>query len=286
VLFRSERVTNRATLLALNAALEATRSGSEAFASIAEETRRLAEYAREATDTISRLSSEIEMKVGETIGAIQTTSEDAKAAVESMAAGSDAPAPSVAPETMAALETLLHRVRALRERAEAVAAPPARVSGESPGLQSSAPAPAYVTLGTDDTDEVGAGASEPSGAYRPPYAGPPAREGGNLEEAPAPPAVDPPSNAHHSYGDLTFEDSPPPSAETMAPAVESDPLDATTPSGVANDADATSDPADAPDAADAGNAGDAQPPGGTVPGVNVVTKIPDWLEGLEPRDRR
>src|SRR5439155_1504344 len=33
----AERVTNRATLLALNAALEATRSGSEAFASIAEE---------------------------------------------------------------------------------------------------------------------------------------------------------------------------------------------------------------------------------------------------------
>jgi hypothetical protein len=56
----AERVTNRATLLALNAALEATRSGSEAFAAIAEETRRLAEFAREATDTISRLANEIE----------------------------------------------------------------------------------------------------------------------------------------------------------------------------------------------------------------------------------
>src|SRR3989442_2406449 len=66
----AERVTNRATLLALNAALEATRSGSEAFAAIAEETRRLAEFAREATHTISRPASEIEDKVGETITAI------------------------------------------------------------------------------------------------------------------------------------------------------------------------------------------------------------------------
>jgi hypothetical protein len=89
----AERVTNRATLLALNAALEATRSGSEAFASIAEETRRLAEFAREATDTISRLSSEIEYKVGETITAIHATSNDAKVALAEMS-GSSAPLPS------------------------------------------------------------------------------------------------------------------------------------------------------------------------------------------------
>jgi hypothetical protein len=80
----AERVTNRATLLALNAALEATRSGSEAFAAIAEETRRLAEFAREATDTIARLSSEIEYKVGETITAIHATSEDAKTSLAEM----------------------------------------------------------------------------------------------------------------------------------------------------------------------------------------------------------
>jgi hypothetical protein len=89
----AERVTNRATLLALNAALEATRSGSEAFAAIAEETRRLAEFAREATDTISRLSSEIEYKVGETITAIHATSNDAKTALAEMS-GSSAPVPS------------------------------------------------------------------------------------------------------------------------------------------------------------------------------------------------
>jgi hypothetical protein len=89
----AERVTNRATLLALNAALEATRSGSEAFAAIAEETRRLAEFAREATDTISRLSSEIEYKVGETITAIHATSNDAKTALAEMS-GSSAPLPS------------------------------------------------------------------------------------------------------------------------------------------------------------------------------------------------
>jgi hypothetical protein len=94
----AERVTNRATLLALNAALEATRSGSEAFAAIAEETRRLAEFAREATDTISRLSSEIEYKVGETITAIHATSEDAKTSLAELG-GSNVP---VTPSSRAA----------------------------------------------------------------------------------------------------------------------------------------------------------------------------------------
>ncbi|HSQ59105.1 MAG TPA: methyl-accepting chemotaxis protein [Acidobacteriota bacterium] len=117
----AERVTNRATLLALNAALEATRSGSEAFASIAEETRRLAEYAREATDTISRLSGEIEMKVGETIAAIQSTSEDAKAAVASMESGGAPQAPVVSAGTADAVQALLARTRSLRERLDAAA---------------------------------------------------------------------------------------------------------------------------------------------------------------------
>lgn len=111
----AERVTNKATLLALNAALEATRSGSEAFAAIAEETRRLAEFAREATDTISRLSSEIEYKVGETITAIHATSEDAKVAVASLAAG---PAGSISMPaqavSIAEVEALLEKARNIR----------------------------------------------------------------------------------------------------------------------------------------------------------------------------
>jgi hypothetical protein len=116
----AERVTNKATLLALNAALEATRSGSEAFAAIAEETRRLAEFAREATDTISRLSSEIEYKVGETITAIHATSEDAKSAVATFqavpGAGSASPIPA------AAVEALLRRAQELKRRLLAEAA--------------------------------------------------------------------------------------------------------------------------------------------------------------------
>jgi hypothetical protein len=108
----AERVTNRATLLALNAALEATRSGSEAFAAIAEETRRLAEFAREATDTISRLSSEIEYKVGETITAIHATSEDAKTALSEMS-GSSAPVPSSARNARVQIVRLLERSREL-----------------------------------------------------------------------------------------------------------------------------------------------------------------------------
>lgn len=111
----AERVTNKATLLALNAALEATRSGSEAFASIAEETRRLAEFAREATDTISRLSSEIEYKVGETITAIHATSEDAKSAVLSLAGSPGVPVPSSAPAvSVAQVDALLERARNIR----------------------------------------------------------------------------------------------------------------------------------------------------------------------------
>lgn len=111
----AERVTNKATLLALNAALEATRSGSEAFASIAEETRRLAEFAREATDTISRLSSEIEYKVGETITAIHATSEDAKSAVALLATNPAAAPPAPAPAvSIAEVEALLEQARNIR----------------------------------------------------------------------------------------------------------------------------------------------------------------------------
>jgi hypothetical protein len=108
----AERVTNRATLLALNAALEATRSGSEAFAAIAEETRRLAEFAREATDTISRLSSEIEYKVGETITAIHATSEDAKNSLAEMG-GTPAPVNSSARTARVQVVRLLDRTREL-----------------------------------------------------------------------------------------------------------------------------------------------------------------------------
>jgi hypothetical protein len=111
----AERVTNRATLLALNAALEATRSGSEAFAAIAEETRRLAEFAREATDTISRLASEIEYKVGETITAIHATSEDAKTSLAGFSAA--APSEPAAPrQARVRAEALLERARELRRR--------------------------------------------------------------------------------------------------------------------------------------------------------------------------
>jgi hypothetical protein len=108
----AERVTNRATLLALNAALEATRSGSEAFAAIAEETRRLAEFAREATDTISRLSSEIEYKVGETITAIHATSEDAKTSLAELS-GSTTPVPNSARTVRVQIVRLLDHSREL-----------------------------------------------------------------------------------------------------------------------------------------------------------------------------
>ena len=112
----AERVTNRATLLALNAALEATRSGSEAFAAIAEETRRLAEFAREATDTISRLSSEIEYKVGETITAIHATSEHAKTSLAQLGGTAPVPVSPSARKARVQIVRLLDRTRELLRR--------------------------------------------------------------------------------------------------------------------------------------------------------------------------
>ncbi|HET9952321.1 MAG TPA: methyl-accepting chemotaxis protein [Candidatus Eisenbacteria bacterium] len=260
----AERVTNRATLLALNAALEATRSGSEAFASIAEETRRLAEYAREATDTISRLSSEIEMKVGETIGSIQSSSEDAKAAVDSIRTGV-ASSRAVAPETVQALESLLGRVRALRARAEGVAASPAAAAaaspvpspepvppyslpaaGDSPTLQDSEPAPSFVTLDASAPSEP----LETQGA----------------ESAPAwgdvtPAAIPTPDSAgsHDTFGSRSIDEPGAPTEAEGASTEESDAAPSAPPS--------------------------AEPPVSSS-GPQVVPKIPDWLEGIGPRDHR
>jgi len=296
----AERVTNRATLLALNAALEATRSGSEAFASIAEETRRLAEYAREATDTISRLSNEIELKVGETIGAIQTTSEDAKAAVESLAAGSESPSRSVAPESLAALEALLGRVRTLRERTEAVAATqahPARQARppyEPPGFQATDAVPAYVTLDAAEGDETAAPfgmqtaeAPEPAEAHDSPDSPP----SDAAEAAHGSSAADTP-DTYASYGARTFEGfDPPPAAATAAEPVESaesaesaEPVESAEAGDVGKDeGDAGKDESDPGKGEGDGAGGDRAPSIGSVP---VLPKIPDWLEGLEPRDRR
>lgn len=151
----AERVTNKATLLALNAALEATRTGGEAMGAIAEETRRLAEYAREATDTISRLAGEIEVKVGETITAIHATSEDAKAGIAALSTG---PAPA-ALDTSRAIEAIvaaLDRAYDLRAKLAGEEAPPlVAAPAPSPSQQShqaaATPAGADVAWGDSDT---------------------------------------------------------------------------------------------------------------------------------------
>src|SRR6267378_2085927 len=132
----------------LNAAVEATRSGSEAFAAIAEETRRLAEFAREATDTISRLSSEIEYKVGETITAIHATSEDAKNSLAEMS-GSAAPVPSSARSARVQVVRLLDRSRELLKclgistpRQPAENPPSAKDRNSTPDIVENGPPPA------------------------------------------------------------------------------------------------------------------------------------------------
>ncbi len=165
----AERVTNRATLLALNAALEATRSGSEAFAAIAEETRRLAEFAREATDTISRLANEIEYKVGETIHAIHAASEDAKSSVAAL--GGAAPAPGAA----AAAAEARSRVRDLLRRAEemrrALGAGAPALSGTLPAPVAPAALAAPSAPAAPSSPRVPAVPSSPSAADEPSTAG-------------------------------------------------------------------------------------------------------------------
>lgn len=228
----AERVTNRATLLALNAALEATRSGSESFASIAEETRRLAEYAREATDTISRLSNEIELKVCETIASIQTSSEDAKAAVASMGSGTSGADHAVAPETVRAMQALLLRVRALRGRAV--------VNDEAPADREEAPVVAAVTF----VEEAVHATSAPSVA----------------------PSV---PDSSISFGSVAF-------GEVEAPPAPSE----------FSEAPESPDRAESTDAAEPAESAETPP---TLlpadPATLVVPKIPDWLEGIEPRRR-
>jgi hypothetical protein len=241
----AERVTNRATLLALNAALEATRSGSEAFASIAEETRRLAEYAREATDTISRLSNEIEDKVGETISSIQTSSEDAKAAVAS--SGDPRRVVGVAPETAGPFALLL-RLRSLRGGPR----PEWRTGGRPLALRSAVPAfeSRGPTLDGERTRPRSVTFVEAAGC-------------GAFAEAATPPsplgtaAVLPPET-HTAFG-VSHPNGGAPPPRTATPSNRRRRW------------------------TDAGGHGEL--PAAAEPAPFVAPKIPDWLEGIEPRHR-
>ena len=254
----AERVTNRATLLALNAALEATRSGSEAFASIAEETRRLAEYAREATDTISRLSNEIEIKVGETISSIQSSSEDAKAAVASVGSGKGARSRGVSPETVTALHSLLGRVRALRERTASPDGSPVAVgvseTSESSGSPGAEAEQADVHVTYVEADERAAT----------PVAGSPAA----------------PADMHTPFGNIAFGGS-----ESVP---SGDAPDSDAPGGAAAESPLAEEaPAESPSSANEALPSSDAPgsPATSDPAALVLPKIPDWLEGIEPRHR-
>lgn len=186
----AERVTNKATLLALNAALEATRSGSEAFAAIAEETRRLAEFAREATDTISRLSSEIEYKVGETITAIHATSEDAKSAVAALPAADGAVASAPPAVSHRAVEALLRRAREIRDGlgAPAAATPPAAAGMPHPSRRAEDAAP-ETRVGLEAAP-ISAPAAKPGDAPAEPGSAPAEPRGAAPGDAPGATATD------------------------------------------------------------------------------------------------
>ncbi len=258
----AEKVTNRATLLALNAALEATRSGSEAFASIAEETRRLAEYAREATDTISRLSSEIEFKVGDTIASIQSSSEDAKAAVASIGTDADVGAPAVSPAALESLESLVARTRGLRERLgasieefeEGAAMPP--TVAEPVGVEESEPS-RMSAIEIDENHDAAITEGPADGA---------AADGVPVEDEVS--RFEPPAEAPSA--DASFDD-------PFEPVTPAGPKDHVEPRPVdpASLHDAVPEANDAPAAA-------AEPEGETPSTAPIEPKIPDWLEGIQP----
>jgi hypothetical protein len=270
----AERVTNRATLLALNAALEATRSGSEAFASIAEETRRLAEYAREATDTISRLSGEIELKVGETIGAIQSTSEDAKAAVAAMSAGRTSPAPVVAAGTADEVASLLERARSLRERLDAATA-----VEQAPAVEE-APAVGGMSMAAEAEPAEAVEPAPPAESAEPESATPESAEGEATPSAEDLPesmmvTIDAAEENPPAYGDIASLAAPAPgTAPTPGPDPEPAPVQESESGPETRRASA------APSTSGAGAKSEVE--GGAPPAPFIEPKIPDWLEGIRP----
>jgi len=74
----SERIANRASVLALNVAVEAARASLPGMSVLAEEIRKLAEFARGCSDENAALVKEIETKVDSVVRAIHISQEEVR----------------------------------------------------------------------------------------------------------------------------------------------------------------------------------------------------------------
>ncbi|MCX5800062.1 MAG: methyl-accepting chemotaxis protein [Candidatus Eisenbacteria bacterium] len=85
----SERIANRASVLALNVAVEAARASLPGMNVLAEEIRRLAEFARGCSDDSAVIVKEIETKVDAVVRAIHISQEEVRIKTRTLGFGPD-----------------------------------------------------------------------------------------------------------------------------------------------------------------------------------------------------
>jgi len=83
----SERIANRASVLALNVAVEAARASLPGMSVLAEEIRKLADFARGCSDESAALVKEIETKVDSVIRAIHASQEEVRIKTRTLGLG-------------------------------------------------------------------------------------------------------------------------------------------------------------------------------------------------------